>query len=180
MLLRRALPQLLAHDTSNLHASSKASQKGNISISSSGHVASCTDSHNSSSSTTDSIHAESTPPLPVEPPSPLHPHMPLQTHSMTTRSQNNIFKPKQIHVTTKHPQPLSYEPSCISQALKDPKWRIAMNEEFTALVRNGTWELVPPNPSQNVVGCKWVFRIIGKPYGNIERFKARLVAKGFH
>ena len=26
-----------------------------------------------------------------------------------------------------------------------------MSEEFTTLVRNGTWKFVPPNPSQNVV-----------------------------
>ena len=87
---------------------------------------------------------------------------------MTTRSQNNIFKPKHIYVTTKRPLPLSYEPFCVSQALKDPNWRMAMSEEFTALVRSGIWELVPPNPSQNVVGYKWVFRIKRKPDGNIE------------
>jgi hypothetical protein len=55
-----------------------------------------------------------------------------------------------------------------------------MNEEFDALLRNGTWTLVSSSPSQNVVGCKWVFRIKRKADGNIERYKARLVAKGFH
>lgn len=33
---------------------------------------------------------------------------------------------------------------------------------------------------QNLVGCKWVFRIKRKPDGTIEMYKARLVAKGFH
>lgn len=55
-----------------------------------------------------------------------------------------------------------------------------MSEEFNALIRNGTWELVAPLPSQNLVGCKWVFRIKRKPNGSIDRYKARLVAKGFH
>lgn len=40
--------------------------------------------------------------------------------------------------------------------------------------------LVPPHPSLNLVGCKWVFQIKRHPDGTIERYKARLVAKGFH
>ncbi|WKA00146.1 hypothetical protein VitviT2T_018534 [Vitis vinifera] len=55
-----------------------------------------------------------------------------------------------------------------------------MSEEYDALVRNGTWELMPSNPSQNVVGCKWIFRTKRNSDGSIDRFKARLVAKGFH
>lgn len=55
-----------------------------------------------------------------------------------------------------------------------------MSLEFDALLRNGTWDLVPPDFSQNVVGCKWVYRIKRKPDGTVDKFKARLVAKGFH
>lgn len=54
-----------------------------------------------------------------------------------------------------------------------------MTEEFNALIRNGTWVLVPPPPSKNVVGCKWVFKLKLKLDGSIDRYKARLVAKGF-
>uniref|UniRef100_A0A2N9HIG1 Reverse transcriptase Ty1/copia-type domain-containing protein n=1 Tax=Fagus sylvatica TaxID=28930 RepID=A0A2N9HIG1_FAGSY len=55
-----------------------------------------------------------------------------------------------------------------------------MNHEFDALLTNQTWSLVPPHPSQNKIGCKWVFRIKRHADGSIERYKARLVAKGFH
>ncbi|WRX13866.1 Reverse transcriptase [Theobroma cacao] len=55
-----------------------------------------------------------------------------------------------------------------------------MLDEITALLRNGTWELVPPSSSQNVIGCKSVFRIKRNPDGSSSRYKARLVAKGFH
>ena len=55
-----------------------------------------------------------------------------------------------------------------------------MNDEFDALVQNGTWELVPSTSMQNLVGCKWVFRIKRLPDGSIDRYKAKLVAKGFH
>ncbi|XP_043698868.1 uncharacterized mitochondrial protein AtMg00810-like [Telopea speciosissima] len=52
--------------------------------------------------------------------------------------------------------------------------------EFNALVRNGTWELIPRKPSMNVVGCKWVYRIKTHFNGSIDRYKARLVAKGYN
>ncbi|KAM2554832.1 hypothetical protein TB2_018922 [Malus domestica] len=55
-----------------------------------------------------------------------------------------------------------------------------MQEKFNALVTTGTWSLIPPCSSHNLVGCKWVFRIKRKPNGFIDRYKARLVAKGFH
>lgn len=55
-----------------------------------------------------------------------------------------------------------------------------MTKEHDALLQNDTWELVPPDSSQKVVGCKWVYRIKYKPDNSIERYKARLVVKGFH
>jgi hypothetical protein len=55
-----------------------------------------------------------------------------------------------------------------------------MNEEFDALLKNGTWSLVSLSPNMTIVGCKWVFKIKRKANVTIERYKARLVAKGFH
>jgi hypothetical protein len=55
-----------------------------------------------------------------------------------------------------------------------------MNLEFDALMKNGTWVLTSPSLSQNLIGCKWVYRIKRHANGSIERYKARLVAKGFH
>ncbi|RVW35994.1 Retrovirus-related Pol polyprotein from transposon RE1 [Vitis vinifera] len=55
-----------------------------------------------------------------------------------------------------------------------------MSVEFDVLLRNGTWDLVPSHPTQNLVGCKWIFRTKYLPTGSIDRYKARLVAKGFH
>ena len=43
-----------------------------------------------------------------------------------------------------------------------------MNVEFDALLRNGTWTLVPPSPTMNIVGCKWVFRIKRNADGTID------------
>lgn len=101
-------------------------------------------------------------------------------HQMATRSKHNIFKPNpkySLNITT---LPAPSEPTYHTQAFKDPRWRAAMSEEFDALLRNGTWDLVPLNASHNLIGCKWVFRIKRKPDGSIDRYKARLVAKGYH
>ncbi|KAK0573554.1 hypothetical protein LWI29_009785 [Acer saccharum] len=121
-------------------------------------------------------------PVPHDPPPSRPPPIPDHTndHPMITRSKNHIHKPLTKLSMTSLLSSAPSEPTCASQALKSPEWRRAMSEEFDALIHNGTWVLVPPNTSQNIVGCKWVFRIKRSPDGSISRFKARLVAKGFH
>jgi hypothetical protein len=128
----------------------------------------------SSSSSSATQLCSSASPLPVEP------VLPTRTHSMVTRAQNTIFYPKQLSVTTKHPLALPLEPTYVSQALKDPRWRQAMTDEFIALVSHDTWHLVPRPSASNLIGCKWVFRIKRNPDGTVDRFKTRLVAKGFN
>ena len=100
---------------------------------------------------------------------------------MTTRAKNNIRKPiTKMNFHTQLTKRDHHEPTTLTQALKDHKWRRAMSKEYDALVKNGTWALVPQDNSQNLVGYKWIFRTKCKPDGSIDRFKARLVAKGFH
>jgi hypothetical protein len=48
-----------------------------------------------------------------------------------------------------------------------------------ALLKNGTWHLVPAKPGMNLIDCKWVFKIKRKVDGSIDRYKGRLVAKGY-
>lgn len=55
-----------------------------------------------------------------------------------------------------------------------------MDEEFATLTRQGTWTLMPPSPTQSVVGSKWAFKLKHNSDGSINKYKARLVAKGFH
>jgi hypothetical protein len=54
-----------------------------------------------------------------------------------------------------------------------------MDDEYSALMRNKTWHLVPEQRGKNIIDCKWVYRIKRKADGSIDRYKARLVAKGF-
>ena len=76
------------------------------------------------------------------------------------------------------PDPLSH-----LQALSSPDsvaWNKAMDQEYSALIRNNTWELVSKPPGKRVIGVKWVFKTKYGSDGEIERYKARLVAKGFN
>ena len=104
---------------------------------------------------------------------------PQCTHIMTTRSMNQIFKPKQIHTVSKHPFPQTIEPTSVSQAISQPHWREAMSTELTALMKHGTWDLVLPPSNCTPVGCKWVFLVKRHTDGSVDIFKARLVAKGY-
>ena len=70
-------------------------------------------------------------------------------------------------------------PNNVQEALADPRWKAAMNEEMKSLQENNTWELVDRPPGKKLVGCRWVYTVKYKADGTIERFKARLVAKGY-
>lgn len=93
------------------------------------------------------------------------------THPMVTRSKTGNLKPK---IYLHH-----VEPSTVKQALAHPQWLTTMQEEYKALMTNGTWTLVKLPPHRNPVGCKWVFRVKENHDGTVNKFKARLVAKGF-
>ena len=54
-----------------------------------------------------------------------------------------------------------------------------MQEEFNALQRNRTWQLVPRPPRANITSSKWVFRHKTSSDGSLERYKARWVVRGF-
>ncbi|GKA71472.1 ribonuclease H-like domain-containing protein [Tanacetum coccineum] len=95
---------------------------------------------------------------------------------MITRSQVGTFKPNpRFHGHTSHISPLPKSPSV---ALSDPHWRDAMYDEYNALIKNGTWILVPKPPNVNVVRSMWLFRHKYHADGSLSRYKARLVANG--
>ena len=54
-----------------------------------------------------------------------------------------------------------------------------MNDEFNALLKNKTWQLVTREHSMHVIGCKWIYSIKYTAAGEVDRYKARLAAKGF-
>jgi hypothetical protein len=54
-----------------------------------------------------------------------------------------------------------------------------MAEEYDALIKTHTWHLVPSARGQNVMDCKWVYKIKRKANGTVDHYKARLVSKCF-
>jgi len=66
----------------------------------------------------------------------------------------------------------------VEEALDDPDWVMAMQEELNNFTRNKVWSLVE-RPKQNIIGTKWVFRNKQDEHGVVTRNKARLVAQGY-
>ena len=106
---------------------------------------------------------------------------------MVTRSKKGISKPKAMLAKTTSsstkatkPDYTITEPPSFKIAIQYQQWCKAMDEKFAALQRQGTWSLMPHSPTQNVVGCKWVFKLKHNNDGSISKYKARLVAIGFH
>ena len=60
------------------------------------------------------------------------------------------------------------ESHSLAEALQHPQWKTAMIEEYEALLQNQTWRLVPPEPGQNMVDCKWVYKLKRHSDGSIE------------
>ena len=71
------------------------------------------------------------------------------------------------------------EPTCVEEALKNPDWIIAMQEELNNFTRNKVWILEERPRDKNIIDTKWVFRNKQDETGRVVRNKARLVAKGF-
>jgi len=70
---------------------------------------------------------------------------------------HGIHKPKiQFNLTTSiTPSLLPHNPKA---ALFDSNWKAAMLDEFDALIKNKTWELVPRPQNVNVIRSMWIFR----------------------
>ena len=54
-----------------------------------------------------------------------------------------------------------------------------MEEKYETLRKMGTWKLIKPPPSVNIVGSKWTYKAKKDASGTIIHKKARLVAQGF-
>jgi hypothetical protein len=96
---------------------------------------------------------------------------------MVTRGKRGFRQPKvpfDLHAAPLSPIPKSYR-----VALADTNWRAAMTEEFYALQKNNTWDLVPRPSGANIVTGKWVYRHKFRPDGSLERYKACWVLRGF-
>nr|GEV37460.1 hypothetical protein [Tanacetum cinerariifolium] len=71
------------------------------------------------------------------------------------------------------------EPKRVHQALKNPSWIEAMQEELLQFKMQKVWVLVDLPHGKRAIGTKWVFRNKKDERGIVVRNKARLVAQGY-
>ena len=72
------------------------------------------------------------------------------------------------------------EPKTVKDALQDPDWVKAMQEELSQFERLKVWRLVPnPYKDKEAIGTKWIFKNKKDENGVVVRNKARLVAKSY-
>ncbi|GJS66507.1 putative ribonuclease H-like domain-containing protein [Tanacetum coccineum] len=71
------------------------------------------------------------------------------------------------------------EPKKVIQALKDPSWIEAMQEELLQFRLQQVWTLVDLPYDKRAIGTKWVYRNKKDERGIVIRNKARLVAQGY-
>ncbi|GKC45290.1 DNA helicase INO80 isoform X2 [Tanacetum coccineum] len=115
------------------------------------------------------------PPTPPPPPPPITRQRPANLRQ--NPKQRVPYNPSANHATVL-PTTIT-EPTSFTVANNSPEWRQAMKEEYDALMKNGTWSLVPRASNTNVVDGKWVYRLKRDKNGTITRYKARFVAKVF-
>ncbi|KAJ9555966.1 hypothetical protein OSB04_010580 [Centaurea solstitialis] len=71
------------------------------------------------------------------------------------------------------------EPLKVADALADPDWFMAMQEEINQFVRLKVWRLVPRPEGKSIIDTKWIFKNKKDEDNIVVRNKARLVAKGY-
>ncbi|KAJ9537943.1 hypothetical protein OSB04_030676 [Centaurea solstitialis] len=72
-----------------------------------------------------------------------------------------------------------FEPAKTQDALSDPDWVRAMQEELVEFERNRVWRLVERPRRISIIDLRWIFRNKKDEKDLIIRNKARLVAKGY-
>ncbi|KAK2352556.1 putative mitochondrial protein [Trifolium repens] len=71
------------------------------------------------------------------------------------------------------------EPINWQDAIANPKWHNAMQEEINSIEKNRTWKLVELPDHKKAISVKWIFKLKTNLDGSIAKHKARLVARGF-
>ena len=87
---------------------------------------------------------------------------------MITRAKSGIFKPKTF-IVTKPMCEIHVVPLSVSEALTDSRWKQAMMDEYQALLKNNTWDLVRAVENQHIFSNKRVYRVNYKADGSLDK-----------
>jgi hypothetical protein len=103
----------------------------------------------------------------------------------TRRARSQFFGAPQALAATEPLLPIHCYMSLVSdqnshsEAAGNPLWEAAMDEEYSALIDNNTWDLVPLLKERKIVRCRWIYQTNISTYGDIKKYKSQLVAKGY-
>nr|GEW10058.1 retrovirus-related Pol polyprotein from transposon TNT 1-94 [Tanacetum cinerariifolium] len=75
--------------------------------------------------------------------------------------------------------PTLVEPKKFKQAMIEPSWFDAMQEEIHEFERLQVWELVPCPDKVMLIKLKWIYKVKTDEFGRVLKNKVRLVAQGF-
>ncbi|GJT36123.1 putative ribonuclease H-like domain-containing protein [Tanacetum coccineum] len=114
-------------------------------------------------------------------------HSAPQTRRMTKSvTEHGMFSSVQQRINHKDFQNCLFacflsqaEPKKVIQALKDPSWIEAMQEELLQFKLQQVWTLVDLPYGKRAIGTKWVYKNKKDERGIVIRNKARLVAQGY-
>jgi hypothetical protein len=73
---------------------------------------------------------------------------------------------------------LDFEPSNFQEETDQQGWRDAM-VEYTCIMKNDVWDIVPILEGKPIVSSRWFYKIKHIANGSIEKFKLRFVVRGF-
>ncbi|KAJ9538945.1 hypothetical protein OSB04_031678 [Centaurea solstitialis] len=96
---------------------------------------------------------------------------PSNTEASTLGHEFSEHQPPALRWTKSHPI------DQIEDAMRDPGWVSAMQEELSKFIRNNVWLLVPRPRKRTIIGSKWIFRNKFDEIGIVVGNKARLVAQ---
>jgi hypothetical protein len=54
-----------------------------------------------------------------------------------------------------------------------------MVEEYTSIMKNDVWDILPRTKGKSIMSSRWLYKIKHATDGSIEKFKVRFVARGF-
>ncbi|GJW15733.1 retrovirus-related pol polyprotein from transposon TNT 1-94 [Tanacetum coccineum] len=74
---------------------------------------------------------------------------------------------------------ISQEPKNFKQAMTEPSWIDAIQEEMHEFERLQVWKLVPCLDKVLFIKLKWIYKVKTDEFGGVLKNKARLVAQGF-
>ncbi|GKB28696.1 retrovirus-related pol polyprotein from transposon TNT 1-94 [Tanacetum coccineum] len=89
-------------------------------------------------------------------------------------SQGSSSNVRQIHNPFEHLEPKNFK-----QAMTEPSWINAMQEEIYEFERLQVWELVPCLDKVLLIKNKWIYKVKTDEFGEVLKNKDKLVAQGF-